>query len=190
MKKLSFTFSLLLTLTTTAFTTQATLIGDTVNGELLTQLAGTFPTTTAVVGSNVEFSRIFPTSIGPGDPYIELDVDGDSFTFLFANPVENAFNLGLLGFELNDLDWVGNPTGEITGLTLLSSTFPDTAMSGYGFGPDNVWVSFDSPVIPGFGTEWSATWSIQTNTVPLPPIIILLVVGLGLMSLFGKLRSN
>jgi hypothetical protein len=199
MKKLSLTLSLLLTLATTTFTAQATLIGDSVNGELLTTFAGSFPATTAIVGSGVEFSRVFNTAAGPGNPSVELDVHGDSFTFTFANPLTTdcgsntscSFNLGLEGIELNDLDWVDNPAGEITGLTLLSSTFVDNAIAGFGFGSHNVWVDFNTPIIPGFDTVWSATWSIQTNdaiNVSAPPILVLLAMGLGFMGLFRKLK--
>lgn len=190
MKKLPLTFSLLLTLAITAFSTQATLIGDSINGELLTQFAGTFPVTTATVGADVEFSRTFSTAVGPGDPFVELDVHSDSFTFRFVNPIDTSFNLGLLGIQLNDLDWVDNPTGEITGLTLLSSSFPESVITGFGYGSHDLWVNFNSPIIPGFGTEWSAIWSIQTNEVPLPSILSLLVVGLSFMGLFGKRKSN
>ena len=200
MKKLALTFSLLLTLAATTFTVQATLIGDSVNGELLTQFTGTFPTTIATVGPGVEFSRTFPIASSPGDPFVELDVHGDSFTFTFTNELTGPcgtdgsntgclFNLGLLGLELNGLDWVDNPDGEITGLTLLGSTFPQTAITGYGFGANNVWVNFNQPVIPGFGTVWTATWGIQTNyAVPLPPILGLLVIGLSLMGFSRKLK--
>lgn len=197
MKKLLLTFSSLLALAATAFTAQATLIGDSINGELLTTAVGSFPITTTIVGSGVEFTRVFNTG-AVEDPYIELDVHGDSFTFTYANPASTNcgnpgcfFNLGLEGIELNDLDWFGSPAGEITGLTLLESTLPDSMLAGFGFGAHNVWVDFNNIVIPGFDTIWSATWGIDTNdqeNVPLPPILGLLVIGLGIMGLFRKLK--
>jgi len=199
MKKLALTFSLQLMLAATTFTAQATLIGDSVNGELLTQAAGTFPVTTATVGSGVEFSKTF---LADPSPYAELDVHSDSFTFTYTNPLVGPcgadgsntaclFNLGLLGFELKDLDWVGNPAGEITGLTLLESTFPENEITGFGFGAHNAWVDFGLPVIPG-ETVWSATWGIQSsdaNNIPEPSIIALLAIGLGFMGLV-KIKRN
>ena len=168
---------------------QASLITDQINSELLTEFAGTWPDTTAIVGPGVEFSRTFPLFVASPFPSVELDVFADSFTFTFTNPTNQdcpslcLFNLGLFGFNLSGLDWVDNPAGNIFDVVQTFNSFPTGTITNVSFGTNNISVDIDNPVIPGFGTVYSASWDI-IHVVPLPaalPLFLSALAGLGLM---------
>lgn len=156
---------------------RAGLIGDAVDGDLRTVAAGSFDTATATVGDGIEFSKS-NNNLGTG---VTLDLADSSFTFtLYNNYTGNPdnpgglYNLGLEGF-----DWTDN-AAEIISVVLVSSTFPVDAITGSAFDTHSVHVDFNQPIIPGFGTVWTATWDVTTAgpaAVPEPGSISLIALG-------------
>lgn len=97
--------------------------GDTINAQVffLGFLSG--PEETATVSNEIEF----PSLNVLGTPVFSVDVDDDSFS---VTTLPN-FNPGQLhSLELSDLDWVNDPTGFITALSVpgtpgITSSFTD-----------------------------------------------------------------
>ena len=171
-----------------AAATPISLTGDLVTSTVPTQFAGQNwdGGNTAVVGPGVEFSRSF-VILGSVEVVLELDVTDDGFIFRFTNnfggSVSNpsgAFNLGLTGLTLSDLDPVGGTT--ISGLVLNSSNWPAGVFDAVTLGPDNLSFNFvgKNTIIPGQGTVWTADFTFEgaDTAVPEPSSLLLLASGL------------
>jgi len=179
-RTLSFALLAALSMLFSSVAARADFTGDEIDAELFTAAAGTFPQS-AVVGAGVEYSEAFPTGIEP-DPFLELDVDANSFTLRYTNnatgsdqegPCLNegvcAFNWGLVAFEIRDLDSIDLPEAEIFDVVLNSSTWPAGAIADVTFDAHSIRIEFGCPetgfctTIPGFGTVWSASFSIVSG---------------------------
>jgi hypothetical protein len=162
------------------------LIGDTIHGVGAEVGGETFFDADAVVSdSGREFISSFPD-----DYRVFADFDADTVTVGIIRLDPHLIGLYFWGtgwrFDFTDLDWVDIPS-EITGLTLLSNdwdrpwstSFTDDSitldtgfMNGVGFDGEG-----DIPVV---------TWRIETMPVPLPGVGLLVVVGVGIVSLMKR----
>jgi hypothetical protein len=102
-------------------------------------------------------------------------------------------------FTLTDLDWVGVPTGVITGLSLVSSNFFSTPtvsnVTDHGF---QITVSRENdyyldPNNPPFYSTLSATWDILTRheenpTTVIPEPTTMALLGAGAAGLIARRR--
>ena len=173
---------------------QAGLLGDTVQSKTFTLFAGDNWSTgnSAVVGAGVEFTRVVHPQVT-----MELDVRDDGFVLRYTNNIPSdmnnpsgSFNLGWLGFELTDLNWAG---GTITGVKQEFAVFPDVLNPVVT--PTSVSFSFNAGdvIIPGDGTVWSADYTFITqpdnpSQVPEPSTITGVLVGLAVVG-FRKWRQ-
>jgi hypothetical protein len=164
------------------------LIGDPVTSILHTMAAGSWSNSDAVVGPGVEFIQTYNPSCGGPCQTISLDIDDSSFTLRFVNNFEGrdnnpsgTFNLGLEGFEFTDL----NQT--FTGITFAGSTggFPVASITGTSVTENTIRIFMDNPLIPGQGTEWTATWNIEAAEVAIPEPGAGILVGLGVLALLA-----
>jgi PEP-CTERM motif len=174
-------------LTLASGTSMASLIGDPVGGTLRTEFAGSFVDPTATVGAGAEFT----SSYNAGMEGTSLDIGSSSFVFTFFNTFTGSdvnpsglFNLGLLGFDWSDSNSV------ITGVTLLTSNFPAGSITSTTFDAHNIHVDIDNPIIPGFGTVWSATWNVTTADTGVPEPGALSLMGLGSLAMLVVRRRR
>lgn len=177
-----------------SFPAHGSLIGDTVSSTLHTSAAGSWTSSTAVVGGGVEFSQSYNScNAGPCE-FISLDVGATSFTLRFqndfpgsANNPEGFFNLGLLGFEITDLKQT------FTKVTFASSTggFPVNSITNTTVTANNIHIFLNSPIIPGKGTVWTATWNVEATAAAaeLPEPASIALTALGVAALFFRRRS-
>jgi len=115
-------FSALLLVPLGAQNAFGSLIGDTVSGDVTTNNGVTnvfVPTQTEVVSGAVEFSFNYGS-----DEIIDVDVDSSTITVTFSDFTNFWFwpdGNDPVEVRISDLDWVNDPSGIVTGATIVSA---------------------------------------------------------------------
>ena len=184
-------FCLLCPLTASA---DMTLIGDTVNAELIlgTSAQETIGPASAVVGAGPEFT-IYSFN---AKPLFTIDIDKDSIFMKIGNASYSTSFMRKL--RISDIDWIGDPSAVIDGFTLtLGSDWPYSDKVPTGITDSDVTFTDDSLT---FDFATGACWlrynwvridldaSSGPPVVPIPSSVLLACIGLGYAS--RKLRKN
>ena len=157
---------------------QATLIGDEVGCNITG--GGSFSCDTAnntVVDPGVEFF------VGGGQ-FISVDISAASVALNFLN----TGSLGGTIINLTDLDWVGMPLGEITGIELTSNSGVNGLTAGdLSFGAHNISINL---IGTNFSQGATALISLATSQhVPEPATLGLLGLGLAGLGLARRKKA-
>ena len=161
----------------------ASLVGDTVD-------AGIFSSNNRINGFGLDLPFIVTADDSDAILYSDvfvLDVHADGFSMDYTDTTNNRGWSSTTNFRLFDLDWVNDPSGKITGLTI------DTNISNWvstmaSFGDDFVTINLADLVIPS-DTYFDVTFITNHSAVPVPAAVWLF--GTALMGLvgFGKRRQ-
>jgi len=155
----------------------ASLIGDTVECSRSNN-DGTCDPTSAVVSGGTEFVAGFVS--GPLDAW-GVDLDASTVAIRYLRD-DFTFGCGICGgIVLEDLDWFGDPTGFISGVTGFNSSgvTPDGGLpidlTRVSFGPHSVSIDLDN-------SRWEFDSFIEfqlvtSHSVPEPTTLVLLGLG-------------
>ena len=161
---------------------KASLIGDTV---MCSGPFGTCSPSSATVGTGVEF-QFFLTSQFAATHDIDLDANSISMTAVQGSGWGTGWEL-----TLSDLDWVGIPTGVITGITNFTTNVTQ------GISISDIMTTAHTVTINFGSSSWAngefLSFDLVTEhvaPVPLPAAFPLFAGGLGLLGLFGWRRKR
>lgn len=176
-----------------------TLIGDTVNAELIlgTSAHETISPGSATVGAGPEFTIY--SSIGSS--LFTIDISDNSIFMKIGNTSYSTANKSTLlrNLRISDIDWIGDPSAVIDGFTLtLGSDYQYSDKVPEGITASDITFTDDSITFDfAGGAKWSRyNWvridlsasSSDSPVTPVPSSILLACIGLGCAS--RKLRKK
>lgn len=145
----------------------ATLVGDTVSCNS-TPIFFTCSSPTAVVGPGVEFTLDLSNILS-----FDIDISGSSI--LLTNTIRNDTAVEF-SVTLGDLDWVGMPTGQITGITnFFTDATSGVDVSDIATGPHSVFIDLGDAF---FEVGEVIRFDLVTSHVPEPGTLALFGLGL------------
>lgn len=171
--------------------TQASIIGDTVNASIQNDLSGTSIdqqfNPSAVVGSGSEFSGAYTDPFSK-QWYFDLDIAADQFTLKVTNQYDwgnvymNDNGNSIIKFNLSDLDW-GSAVSNIvlSSYSCVSSSFSCDVRHLVGLANINLFNFNDHEVHLGFNGLYNGetyTFTVEHAAVPEPTSLFLLALGL------------
>lgn len=154
-----------------------TLVGDTVQYELLTAGNIVFASGTAVVGSGVEFVVNAAGDFGFNNGQIAVDVSASGIVFQ-GPTTPNTFRYGYETIRIFSLDF--QPSGQIGGIVPTVNLFDPLGL-GVSFGPHEVNLHLGNSLwVPGAG-DFVA---VVLTPVPEPSTVALLSLGVGVVGVW------
>jgi hypothetical protein len=152
--------------------TAQTLVGDTVQYQLLTAGNVVFASGSAVVGNGTEFIVNAAGDIGFGNGKIAVDVSASSISFK-GPTTSNTFRYGYETIRISSLDF--QPSGKIGGI-LTTANLADPYFFSVSFGPHEVDLHLGNSLwIPGAGDN--VRIDLAPAPVPEPSTFALMVLG-------------
>jgi hypothetical protein len=173
-------------------TSNATLMGDSVNGAILLGIGTSivqFDPQTVTVDASVEFTGQWLYSVFSEVWDVNVDIKGTAFDVSVSENTSGNNNIydgvNMFGIQLTDLDWNGQ-VGGITSVDKISGV--DNAISTITTTDNSVTIWWESfPFGAGNLDPNGGTWSFainQSQSVP-DPVSSLLLFGFGILGIAG-----
>ena len=152
-----------------SLTSNASLIGDTVTCSSVSTVFLPCDSSTAVVGSGIEFSAQFN---GTGTRFIFVDIGANSLTLTMSEPIPLG---GGWFIEVGDLDWLGDPQLIVGVENFFSNVGPVvTDPGGDGLSELDLRIIANNVRIDLAHSDWElgdiVSFDFVTEDIPIPPV--------------------